>query len=85
MLKITTKVLFFGAASEIVGASEIEFLFAETTNAAHAFSQILEKFPKLRTSFKNSLLFAVNQTYADGSEIIKTGDELAIFPPVSGG
>lgn len=30
-------------------------------------------------------LFAVNTEYADTSRILKDGDELAIFPPVSGG
>jgi molybdopterin synthase catalytic subunit len=35
--------------------------------------------------FGRSLLFAVNQEYARDDREVRSGDELAIFPPVSGG
>ncbi len=52
--------------------------------AANAFDQVMEKFPDLRR-FGRSLLFAVNQEYAAGDREVNDGDELAVFPPVSGG
>lgn len=76
------QVLFFGATADAVGEREIEFDLAEQTVAADALRRILEKFPQLE---KHSLLFAVNQEYASGEEIIRNGDELAIFTAVSGG
>ena len=79
------QVLFFGATAEATGKREIEFSLAEKTNANEARAEILEAFPKLRQNFKNSLLFAVNQRYANGDETIQDGDELAIFTAVSGG
>ena len=79
------KVLFFGAAKEIAGAEFVEIEFPSEISAASAFEQILQKYPALREKFGKSLLFAVNQTYANGDETIENGDELAIFPPVSGG
>jgi sulfur-carrier protein len=75
-------VLFFGQTAEIVGEREIEMSFDESTIANVAFAEIVEKYPKLSD---NKLLFAVNETYATGYEIIKNGDELAIFTAVSGG
>jgi molybdopterin synthase catalytic subunit len=82
-MKVT--VLFFGAAKEIVGADEIEFDLPPQISAAAAFQQILQTYSALSEKFGKSLLFAVNQNYASGDEMIQNGDELAIFPPVSGG
>ncbi len=80
---INVSVLFFGATAESVGRREIEIDLAEQTKSCEAFAQIIERFPQINN--RHSLFFAVNQEYADGSEIIKNGDELAIFPAVSGG
>ncbi len=75
-------VLFFGQTAEIVGEREVEMSLYEPTASSILFAQIIEKYPKLS---ENKLLFAVNQTYATGDEIINYGDELAIFTAVSGG
>jgi molybdopterin synthase catalytic subunit len=84
-MQINVRVLFFGAAREISGADEIGFSLPEKVNAQQAFQQILQRFPALNEKFGRSLLFAVNQNYASGDETVQNGDELAIFPPVSGG
>ena len=76
------QVLFFGATAEIVGKREVEILFEEKTKANEIFDKVLNDFPQMR---RHSLLFAVNQAYSNGDEIIKNGDELAIFTAVSGG
>jgi len=52
--------------------------------SATALAQLIEKYPDLRR-FGRSLLVAVNQEYARGEMQLKNGDELAVFPPVSGG
>jgi molybdopterin synthase sulfur carrier subunit len=75
-------VLFFGQTAEIVGKRELEISLNSTLKANEAFAEVLEKYPKLK---ENKLLFAVNQEYSDGNEIICDGDELAIFTAVSGG
>ncbi len=76
------QVLFFGATAEAVGEREIEMSVDENTKAEKAFDKIVGQFPQLKS---HSLLFAVNQEYADGGEIIENGDELAVFTAVSGG
>ena len=81
--QINVTVLFFGAARDAVGQNEVQLsLRADTTS--NALSEILQKFPLLKR-FGRSLLFAVNQEYAPPDKIIQEGDELALFPPVSGG
>ena len=76
------QVLFFGATADAVGKREIEIEITEATEAKNAFRKIIGKFPQLEN---HSLLFAVNQEYASGAEIIRDGDELAVFTHVSGG
>ena len=76
------QVLFFGAIAEAVGEREIEIDLETETRVAVAFKQIVSAYPNLQ---KYSLLFAVNQEYANGQEFIDDGDELAVFTAVSGG
>lgn len=79
------KVLFFGATAEAVGNREVQVETGDNAKAKRVFEEVLERFPQLRKSFPKSLLFAVNQEYANGDEIIRDHDELAIFTAVSGG
>jgi len=81
---ITVRVLFFGAARDAIGHEEIDLKLNSTSNAANSREQLLAAYPALRR-FGNSLLLAVNQEYAQPDREIHDGDELAIFPPVSGG
>src|SRR2546423_14002892 len=81
---IHVRVLFFGAARDIVGLEELDLSLPSPTSAATAKEQILTSYPDLRR-FGKSLLFAVNQEYAQPDRQILDGDELAVFPPVSGG
>lgn len=76
------QVLFFGATADATGKREIEIDLADETRAENAFRKIVCDYPQLEN---HSLLFAVNQEYASGGEIIRNGDELAIFTHVSGG
>lgn len=79
---INVNVLFFGATAQETGEREIEFQLAENSKASDALAQIVSKYPQLE---KHSLLFAVNQEYVGSDEIVKSGDELAVFTAVSGG
>lgn len=81
---ITVSVLFFGAARDAVGKDEIHLTINSGSSAAQAFQQLLSAHPEL-SRFGKSLLLAVNQEYAEPNREVRDGDELAIFPPVSGG
>ena len=84
--RIRVRVLFFGAARDAVaGRGEVDLDIHAPASAASAFEEIVASYPELRR-FGRSLLFAVNQEYArDWEREVREGDELAIFPPVSGG
>jgi molybdopterin converting factor subunit 1 len=78
------KGLLFGAAREAAGCDEFELTIKPPATAADVREQILRRFPELRR-FGRSLLMAVNEEYAPPDLPIKDGDEIALFPPVSGG
>ncbi|MDT4967838.1 MAG: MoaE-MoaD fusion protein [Acidobacteriota bacterium] len=81
---ISVRVLFFGAARELVGTEAVEMNLRSPASASSAFEEILSAYSDLRR-FGRSLLFAINQEYARGERVVRAGDEIAIFPPVSGG
>jgi molybdopterin converting factor subunit 1 len=81
---ISVRVLFFGAARDAVGHEQIDLQLVSPSDTNAARAKLFAAFPALER-FGNSLLFAVNQEYAEPNREIRDGDELAIFPPVSGG
>ena len=81
---ITVSVLFFGAARDAVGHEEIQLSISPGSKAAQVFEQVTWAHPELQR-FGKSLLLAINQEYADPNREVLDGDELAVFPPVSGG
>lgn len=82
--KITVQALFFGGARDAVGGNILTLELDAPATVATAFNQLLTRYSELGR-FGNSLLIAVNQEYASKETALKDKDELAIFPPVSGG
>lgn len=82
--KLTIQVLFFGGARDAVGGSIVDLSLDGPATVSTAFELLVSKFSDLGR-FGNSLLFAVNQVYASKETTLNDKDELAIFPPVSGG
>lgn len=76
------RVLFFGATADDTGNRSIEIQAHAELNAHQAFEDVLKRFPQLR---RHKLLFAVNQEYVPEGQVLKDGDELAVFTAVSGG
>lgn len=81
---IVIRVLFFGAARDVVDQNPCSLSLEGAATVSKAYQQLVEKFPDL-SRFGRSLLFAVNQEYATLDTDLRDNDELAIFPPVSGG
>jgi MoaE-MoaD fusion protein len=82
---IRVRLLLFGAAREAAATDEAVLDVGARATAREAFERALEEYPDLRR-FRSSLLVAVNQEYARDLEVeLKDGDEIALFPPVSGG
>ena len=81
---MTVNVLFFGGAKDIAGTSSLKLSLHSPATLSNVSETLIAKFPELKR-FGRSLLFAVNQEYANPDLNLKSDDEVAVFPPVSGG
>jgi molybdopterin converting factor subunit 1 len=82
--RVKIRVVFFGAARDAAGATSMELSLDAPATVSSAFQKVVEKFSELER-FRRSLLFAVNEEYATPETRLQENDELAVFPPVSGG
>jgi molybdopterin converting factor subunit 1 len=82
--QVSIRVLFFGAARDVVDANPLDLSLEAPATVGSAFQSLVARFSQLER-FGRSLLFAVNQEYATPDTLLKENDELAVFPPVSGG
>lgn len=80
-MKIT--VLGFGIAKEIFGSSEIHLEVHDVLDVRGLRVLLEEKYPPLAKL--KSYMFAINEEYAEDTQKINSGDEIALIPPVSGG
>lgn len=77
--------LFFGIAKDIVGKSQIDMDFGEDSPSSVADLKLVLKKRYPEFSKLSSLAIAVNNEYAEDHVQLKSNDEVAIIPPVSGG
>jgi molybdopterin synthase sulfur carrier subunit len=77
-------ILLFGVVKELAGSSQVKLEINQPQiSVSDLKTQLYQKWPE--TQKLKSLLIAINENYAQDSDLIKVGDEIAIIPPVSGG
>ena len=84
----TVQVLYFAWLRERVGTSEEEVILPENvTTARELVAWLKRRSPGHRDAFASDRLIrvAINQEFSDQNAAIKPGDEVAFFPPVTGG
>ncbi|HAY46885.1 MAG TPA: molybdopterin converting factor subunit 1 [Gammaproteobacteria bacterium] len=80
---MTIKILYFGRLAETVGVRQAELdLTGGDALLETVRQQLISSHPALDDP---TIRIAVNQTLANENLTINDGDELAFFPPVSGG
>ena len=77
------KIALFGIAKEIVGQSVLEVAAPEGHEVEQLLEQLRTDYPALRGL--SSLVVAVNNEYAEDSQLLHERDEIALIPPVAGG
>ncbi len=80
------KVLFFARYRELLDCSELR-LREEAVGSIDSLRQLLSEKGERWTEVMNnpSTLVSLNQTVVTGQALISEGDEIAFFPPVTGG
>ena len=80
------KIKYFAWIKDITNLEEEEINLNEAKNLNELKTYIIEKYPDLKKHMiKEILRFAINQEYAVNNTNLNEEDEIAIFPPVSGG
>lgn len=77
-------VLAFGSAAGVLGWSSRHIPIAAATSLDAIVAQLERECPRLAEA-RGRIRFAVNRAYAPLGTLVRSGDELAIIPPVSGG
>ncbi len=81
------KVLFFASLREQVGCSTLDWAWTEDLATLAALRQQLSaQGPNWAEALAaDNILCALNQVQADDASVLADGDEVAFFPPVTGG
>lgn len=81
-MKVTIKL--FARLRELVGTPTLEFQVMENATVSDLLQNLQVEFPNLSTTISRTVI-SVNREFADLQTRLSEGDEVAIFPPVSGG
>ena len=80
------KVVFFAALREQLNCNELSVSSDNLATVGDLKAELANKDDKWQQIFaNNALLSAVNHDIVNSEQVIKSGDEVAFFPPVTGG
>ncbi len=82
------KLLYFATLRERIGMAEESLpMPAEITTVDALLGWLRQRGPEYQRALADPAMVrvAVNQDYARGADAVKAGDEVALFPPVTGG
>ncbi|WP_393971514.1 MoaD/ThiS family protein [Oxyplasma meridianum] len=77
-------VRYFALFRDITGTDQETFVIEESAPVSYLLETIRKKYADFERT-KRDILVSVNRNFATHEFKLKDGDEVAIFPPVSGG
>ncbi|MEO0411972.1 MAG: molybdopterin converting factor subunit 1 [Pseudomonadota bacterium] len=77
-------VLYFAWVREAAGVDEEQIHLEAGATGNDLKAHLLSAYPGLSVR-QDKLNLAINQEHADWATVLKPSDELAVFPPVTGG
>jgi MoaD family protein len=82
IIDMKVEVRFFARCREIVGEKIKELEVEEGMKIQDLIDLLLTTYPELK---REKLIISLNHKYAPLNAKVKANDEVAVFPPVSGG
>jgi len=76
-------ILLFGISKDIIGGSTYATSLTENATVGDLREKLLKNYPDLEKL--KSIMVAVNNEYSNDDVVLKSTDEVALIPPVSGG
>ena len=74
----------FASYREIIGEKGILMKFPEGSSVSDLISGLVAKYPELNPN-ERKMVVAINYEYQDHNYVLRSNDEVALIPPVSGG
>jgi sulfur-carrier protein len=81
---VRVRVHLFARYREAAGREQVDLELSEGDTVEAAWSAVVARHPEL-AQYRPFTLFAVGHDYVEADHRLKPGDELLLFPPVSGG
>jgi molybdopterin converting factor subunit 1 len=78
------RVLFFASLKDCAGTASMDVVVAESATVASLREELAARAPRLAPALPTAIA-ARNHEFAQAEEKLADGDEVAFFPPVSGG
>ncbi len=79
------KVRFFASLRERIGTDHVNYEYAGERTVAEIDKHLLSRGDDWQSLAQRDTLCAVNQTLCGKNARVNDGDEVAFFPPVTGG
>ena len=81
------KIIYFASIKESLGISEEKIILKKSCTVLELIEILIKKDKKYEFVFSNlaKVKCAVNSSYVDFNTVVYDKDELAFFPPVTGG
>ncbi len=81
------KILFFASFREQLGTDSVEMSSRDLTDVGSVLARLRSRGDEWGRVFAEgeTLMMAVNQEMSEERAAVKDGDEIAFFPPVTGG
>ncbi len=81
---MTVKVLFFAKLREKMGIAEVDFELKQSVTLDQFQALFAADYP-IFADLPQPIVVAINQAFAQSGQLVSNGDEVAFFPPVTGG
>jgi molybdopterin synthase sulfur carrier subunit len=81
---VRVAVRLFARYREATGRQRLDVELPESGTVETAWAAVTTSYPEL-ARYRPFTLFAIGQEYVEPDHVLRPGDELCLFPPVSGG